>query len=105
MSKKGPLGKAEKFYIREKYKEESVDSIAETLDRPLRTVKRHIYQCKKDENEAIENEFNVGSQFGVRNGSIVMTQNASEMGDAIRGQKTVTSRQSKCTTTTSKLND
>jgi len=101
MVKKGPLGKAEQFFIKEQYKEMSVDDMCKELDRAKTLVKRHVTKCKKQEDKEAENAFTVGSQFGVRNGSVVMTQNASQMSDDVKsvGGK-ITSRQSACITGT-----
>ena len=106
MVKKGPLGKAEQFYIKEQYKEMSVDDMCKELDRAKTLVKRHVTKCKKQEDKEAENSFTVGSQFGVRNGSVVMTQNASQMSDDIKSSSTkITSRQSACITGTGKKNE
>ena len=102
MVKKGPLGKAEEFYIQEKHDTMSVDQISKELDRAKVLVKRHIVKCKKLKEEEEEKAFTVGSQFGIRNGSVVMTQNASQMSDETKSNITVTSRQSSCITGTGK---
>jgi hypothetical protein len=106
MTKKGPLSKVEKFYIQERYKEEGIDTLAKELDRPKASIKRHITKCKDGENEKIENQFTVGAQFATSNGAVIMTQNASEMSDAVRGTtRNITSREAKCVTTTNKKNE
>lgn len=106
MSKKGPLSKVEKFYIQERYKEEGVDALAKELDRPKVSIKRHITKCKDAENDQIESQFNAGNQFATSNGAVIMTQAQSEIGDAQRSTaKKVTSREAKCVTTTTKLNE
>ena len=40
MTKKGPLGKAEEFYVEHHYKTNTVDQIAKELDRPKATIKK-----------------------------------------------------------------
>ena len=106
MVKKGPLGKAEQFYIKEQYKEISVDDMCKELDRAKTLVKRHITKCKKQEEKETEEAFTVGSQFGIRNGSVVMTQNASQMSDDVKSSSTkITSRQSTCITGTGKKDE
>ena len=104
MVKKGPLGKAEEFYIQEKHKVMSLDQICNELDRAKTLVKRCISKCKKIEEEEAEQAFTVGSQFGVRNGSVVMTPNAAQTSDEFIGKTTITDRQSKCITGTGKKN-
>lgn len=106
MVKKGPLGKAEQFYIKEQYKAMSVDDICKELDRAKTLVKRHVVKCKKEEDKEAEEAFTVGSQFGIRNGSVVMTQNASQMSDDAKSSTTrISSRQSACITGTGKKNE
>jgi len=101
MVKKGPLGKAEQFYIKEQHKTVSLDDMCKELDRAKTLVKRHIVKCKKQADKEAEEAFTVGSQFGIRNGSVVMTQNASQMSDDVKSSSSkVTSRQSACITGT-----
>jgi len=106
MVKKGPLGKAEEFYIKEQHKTISLDDMCKELDRAKTLVKRHIVKCKKQEDKETEEAFTVGSQFGIRNGSVVMTQNASQMSDSVKstGNK-ITSRQATCITGTGKTDE
>lgn len=88
MTKKGPLAKTERFYIRHKYTELTAEELATELDRPISTVKACIEKCR-EEDEA-NDQFNVQNQFHHHKGSTVMTENASVLSDAIRktGQKT-----------------
>ena len=102
MTKKGPLSTAEQFYIKEKHKNVGLEEICKELDRPKASVKRHIIKCLKDEETLRDQEFTVGSQFATRNGTVVMTENASMMSDTIKGTKTITSRESSCITSTKK---
>lgn len=96
MSKKGPLGKAEQFYIESKYKEVSLDDLCKELDRAKTTVNKHIEKCKKKEQAAGVHD--ISSQFAKNdNGATVMTPNASEMSDSFRA-KIPSIRQVGCTT-------
>jgi len=95
MVKKGPLGKAEEFYIQHHYKEHSIDNICKELSRAKILVKRHVTKCKdKEENDDV---LTAGKQFAYSKGSTIMTQNASQLSDDARSIKT-TSRQEDCTT-------
>ena len=47
MTKKGPLSKAEKFYIEHNHKEADLESMCKDLDRAKSIVKTHIEKCKK----------------------------------------------------------
>ena len=95
MVKKGPLGKAEEFYIKHHHKEHNLDDICKELDRAKSLVKRHITKCKEQEED--ENILTAGKQFAYSKGSTIMTQNASQLSDDARSIKT-TSRQESCTT-------
>jgi hypothetical protein len=89
--KKGPLGIAEKFYVEQKWTEESIDSMAKCLDRAKSLIEKHVNYCKKQgigvkldrqtEAKQPSDLFNVSSQFVSRRGSTVMTENASSMSD------------------------
>ena len=95
MTKKGPLSKAEKFYIENKHGETELNTLCKELDRAKSIVKTHVDKCKKNENTGHD----IGSQFASNdNGATVMTPNASEMADSMRGQTTETNRQHKCVT-------
>ena len=96
MTKKGPLSKAEKFYIKSKHTDSDLESLCKDLDRAKSIVKTHITKCKKEEKTT---DNSIASQFASNdNGSIVMTPNASERGDALVGKRSETSRQNKCVT-------
>jgi|LULM01.1.fsa_nt_gb hypothetical protein len=97
MTKKGPLSKAEKFYIQNKYEDSDLESMCKDLDRAKSIVKTHIEKCKKTDKKTSTND--ISSQFASNDkGSIVMTPNASERGDAFVGKRSETSRQNKCVT-------
>lgn len=95
MAKKGPLGKAEEFYIKHNYKTMTVDQICKELDRAKSLVKRHVTKCSSEDEEQ-EKKNNSG--FAHSNGVTIMTKNASERGDAHRETLHSSSRQENCTT-------
>ena len=47
MTKKGPLGKAEEFYVKHHYKTNTVDEIAKELDRPKATIRKRGNGARK----------------------------------------------------------
>jgi DNA-binding NarL/FixJ family response regulator len=74
MSKKGPLSKAEAFYVEEKYKTgNSIEEISHELDRSSATIKKHVISI-------------VAEQFLHQNGSTIITENASTMIDNTKKQ-------------------
>jgi len=94
MTKKGPLGKAEKFYIEEKCWTQDARQIAKELDRAIGLVEEHANTFQAESTIA-------KSKFGRQSGAVVMTQTASQMGDDHRGKlkKTTTNN---CVTTIKK---
>ena len=103
MTKKGPLSKAEKFYIKSKHKETGLEDLCKELDRAKSLVRTHITRCKKEETKQLAND--IGAQFASNdNGATVMTPNASEMSDEMRGQTTESNRQHKCVTSIRRVN-
>lgn len=103
MTKKGPLSKAEKFYIKSKHEETGLEDLCKELDRAKSLVRTHITKCKKEETKKIAND--IGAQFASNdNGATVMTPNASEMADSMRGLKGDTNRQNKCVTSIRRVN-
>jgi len=82
MTKKGPLGKAEEFYIKHNYKTVDIDSLCKDLDRAKSLVERHVEKCRQED---VDSEaFNVQNQFVHKRGSTVMTPEASVLADTIR---------------------
>lgn len=84
MTKTGPLSKAEKFYIENKFPDgETVDSLAKELDRTKKSVQNFVNKnglSKPERKETL-----ISQQFANNNkGSIVMTPNASVMSDEMR---------------------
>jgi len=82
MSKKGPLSKAEAFYVEEKYKTgNSIEEISHELDRSSATIKKHVDKLKIAKPKTI-----VAEQFLHQNGSTIITENASTMIDNTKKQ-------------------
>lgn len=82
MTKKGPLGKAEEFYIKHNYKTVDIDSLCKDLDRAKSLVERHVEKCRQEDVD--EEAFNVQNQFVHKRGATIMTQEASVLADTIR---------------------
>jgi hypothetical protein len=103
MTKKGPLSKAEKFYI-ENHLEVGVKELCKDLDRAQTTVGTFMEKLPKRAkglSEVQNKKGAVSSQFGrnEKGGATIMTPNASQMADEMRKKPTQTPRESKCTTT------
>jgi len=85
MTKTGPLSKAEKFYIENKYPEGStVDQLSKELDRTKKSIQNFV---KKNDIEppSTNKETLLSKQFANNEkGSVVMTPNASIMADEMR---------------------
>lgn len=80
MAKTGPLGKAEAFYVEEKYKSgDSAEKIAQDLDRATSSIEKFISKNKIEAPRPI-----VDQQFARQSGATVMTENASTMIDQRR---------------------
>jgi len=75
MTKKGPLGKAEIFYVGGHYKEQDAKQIAKDLDRSISAVESQIEKFEKE--EASSSPFSTNSKLGRREGIVIMTENAS----------------------------
>ena len=82
MTKKGPLSKSEKFYIESFCEEHDIQTLCKDLDRAQPIVKKHIAKCKKSTHSPAD----ISEQFARNGGSTVMTPNASEMADSMRGK-------------------
>lgn len=94
MTKKGPLSKAEKFYIEHHYMKADADDLSRGLDRAKSLVESYIQECKQKE---VDSEaFNTANQFFSKRGATVMTENASVMSDQVK--KVVPQKISNCTT-------
>ena len=77
MAKTGPLGKAEAFYVEEKFKTGiTVEEIAHDLDRAVGAIEKHIKKTKVEKPKSI-----IEQQFVRQGGATIMTENASSMID------------------------
>ena len=92
MAKTGPLGKAESFYVEEKFKSgESVEQIAKDLDRAVTAIEKYISKSKIERPKTL-----IDQQFVRQGGATIMTENASSMID--NSKKPIITKQS-CITT------
>jgi hypothetical protein len=85
MSKKGPLGTAEMFYVEEKHKSGTeIEQIAKDLDRTMNQIEKYLssISISKPKNMTIVEE-----QFVRQRGATIMTENASTMIDSLRRPK------------------
>lgn len=78
MVKKGPLSKAEKFYIDHHVDSLGVENLAKELDRSEKSIRTY---AKTSTNKK---PMTVGDQFARQNGATIMTENASTMADEVR---------------------
>jgi len=74
--KRGPLNKAEVYYIEGNRDTIEVEQIAEDLTRSKTTIENYFKKNPKVESVS------VGDQFARQSGATVMTENASGMSDA-----------------------
>jgi len=106
MTKKGPLSKAEKFYIEQKYVDLGLERICKELDRAKGVVEKHAKTKKIVEEESItKSKSRLAEQFAQSGGSTVMTENASMMADDFKSRKNSTEKTRQCTVTIRRLND
>ena len=106
MTKKGPLGKAEKFYIEQKYSDLGLEQICKELDRAKGVVEKHAKTKKLVEEEPIvKPKSRLAEQFAQSRGATVMTQNASQMGDEFKRSASTTEKTRQCTVTIRRLNN
>lgn len=93
-NKRGPLSKAETFYVLEHAKTgKDIGEIAADLERSIKSIEKCYTKAKKEDNK----QLTVGDQFAIHKGSVVMTENASSMSDATRKTKNLT-RPNHCVT-------
>jgi hypothetical protein len=102
MTKKGPLSKAEKFYI-ENHTDLSIDVLCRDLDRAKSTVNKFLKTLpaatQEPESSTPKSPTATMSQFARNDkGSVVMTENASIMADEHRGKRSLPPRSQRCTT-------
>ena len=95
MTKTGPLSKAEKFYIEQKFFEMEVDEICKELDRAKKVVNSHV---KSQNLKKAPKKTRLAEQFAHNKGSTVMTENASVIADGMRGRSSKTGRSRQCVT-------
>jgi hypothetical protein len=105
MTKKGPLSKAEKFYI-ENHSDLDIIELCKDLDRAQSTLKKFIATLPKNnmvtasKQEGVKKP-SISDQFARQSGATVMTPNASIMADEKRSQfrSGQSTRSQRCTTT------
>lgn len=103
-SKRGPLSKAETFYIEEHVKiGKNINDIAVDIDRPVKSIEKFIKKVKPQKTSQSAKQTNVasprlvaGDQFIKQRGSVIMTENASTISDARR--KSTSSKIQNCVT-------
>lgn len=81
MSKRGPLSKAEIFYIDNNLYDKIPEDLAKDLDRSITSIEKYIKKSHRNRKNTIGT---VGSQFARSNGTTIMTENASSMSDSKR---------------------
>ncbi len=101
MTKKGPLSKAEKFWI-ESHKDRDLKELCKDLDRAQSTVTKFLDTIpgeKTAKTTSSKKETALSKQFArnEKGGAVVMTPNASIMADEQR-QKLAGRKSSRCTT-------
>ena len=94
MGKKGQISKIESFYI-DNNRDKDIAEIAVDLDRSVASIEKYL---KKNVTEAPrQTSVKAGDQFARNDrGSVVMTENASQMSDAKR--KSVIKKPTHCVT-------
>jgi hypothetical protein len=96
-SKKGPLSKAEVFYIQEHIKSgKDINDIALDLDRAVKSVEKCATKAQKDIKQP--KPVTAGDQFARRQGVTIMTENASSFSDAKRKKNSSISKSNSCVT-------
>lgn len=95
MGKKGPISKIEAFYIDSNHGQLSVAEIATDLDRTVSSIEKYLKNNVKEQPR--QTSVKAGDQFARNDrGSVVMTENASQMSDATR--KSVIKKPTHCVT-------
>ena len=85
MTKKGPLGRAEVYYIQSFYEGKTPQDLAKDLDRAVGIVKKEIAKIEpKGDKSEEEREQVSGALMARQEGIVVMTENASSYSDATR---------------------
>ena len=95
MTKKGPLGRAEVFYIQSFHEDKTPQELAKELDRAVSIVKKEISKIDGvNSDKPKKKEKGSSSLMARQEGVVVMTENASSYSDAARSSKE--KRRSKC---------
>ena len=95
MTKKGPLGKAEIYYVKGHYKGSEAKQIAKELDRPISAIQRTIDELSKED---AGGKKGAGEQMARQEGVVVMTENSSSTSEANKIEATMNSRTRTCVT-------
>jgi len=82
MSRSGPLSVAEKFYLDQQYKHETLEEMCRKLDRGKKQVQKYVNTEAKINNPP-HVAHSVKNNVGQRDGVTVMTQTAEEIAEAI----------------------
>tara|TARA_B100001094_G_scaffold8957_1_gene8036 strand:- start:2318 stop:2617 length:300 start_codon:yes stop_codon:yes gene_type:complete len=77
MAKKGPLGKAETFYIDNHFQDSTAEDLAKDLDRTVRAVRSYIKKTHLSDTNANP----AGQHFARQSGATIMTETASQVAD------------------------
>jgi len=87
MTKKGPLSKAESFYIEKNFHTINVETLAKELDRSHISIEKHIEKCRKIEKK--NTTILADEQFIHHKGATIMTENASILSDALKKSRPI----------------
>ena len=100
MAKTGPLNKYEKYYIEGHIDTMTVDELAKEMDRSKGSISKYILALANAEQEAFEEQFEVGKPIPTQNNPVVMTEGQSQVGDMLHDMRssgpTITQRMNKC---------
>ena len=91
MSKRGPLAKAEKFYITNHVDKIDLETLAKDLDRTVNSIRKYANKVSEEQPLRLLDQFAKNGK-----GSVVMTENASALIDANR--KTTRTNRENCVT-------
>jgi hypothetical protein len=83
--KRGPLSKAEIFYIEGNFNKLSHNQIASDLNRPVKSIDNYVSKIPREKKE--KNNLTVGDQFVRQGGATIMTENASTLSDSKKTKK------------------
>jgi len=105
MTKKGPLGTAEIFYIQQHCYTQDIDAICHTLDRAKNLVEICAERYRVTNPPPKPEVHNAFSQMAHKNGTTVQTQSSTEMADEIRknNRMSKSKHSANCVTTIKKI--